>query len=157
MNARLKRTNNLLAISRHYLPPSLLKQIYYGQFHSHISYGSQVWGYNHNISNSTYILQKKALRLITFSNKYANSDPIFKQLEITKLKDIITTNNILFVHNTLNGKSPIHFVNYFKKVQNIHNINTRNNPNSTHSILPGRIVSIHNTSSNSLLKKCAEE
>ena len=59
MNARLKRTNNLLAISRHYLPPSLLKQIYYGQFHSHISYGSQVWGYNHNTSNSTYILQKK--------------------------------------------------------------------------------------------------
>ena len=56
MNARLKRTNNLLAISRHYLPPSLLKQIYYGQFHSHISYGAQVWGYNQNTSDSTYVL-----------------------------------------------------------------------------------------------------
>ena len=68
----------------------------------------------------------------------------------------LITNDILFVHNTLNGKSPIHFVNYFKKVQNIHNINTRNNPNSTHSIPPGS-VSIDNNSSNSLQKKCAEE
>ena len=145
-----------MQLSRHYLPPSLLKQIYYGQFHSHISYGAQVWGYNQNTSESTYVLQKKALRLITFSNKYANSDPIFKQLEITKLKDIITTNNILFVHNTLNGKSPIHFVNYFEKVQHTHNINTRNNPNSTHSIPPGS-VSIDNNSSNTLQKKCSKE
>ena len=30
LNARLKRTNNLLAISRHYVPKELLIQIYYG-------------------------------------------------------------------------------------------------------------------------------
>jgi len=156
MNTRLKRANNLLAISRHYLHPHLLKQIYYGQFHSIISYGCQVWGYNQNSTNSTYILQKKALRLITFSNKQANSDPIFKQLKINKLKDIITSNDILFVHNTLNGKSPIYFKNYFEKVENTHNFNTRRNPSSTHSIPPGS-VSINANASNTLQKKCAEE
>ena len=32
LNAKLKRANNLLAISRHYVPKKLLLQIYYGQF-----------------------------------------------------------------------------------------------------------------------------
>ena len=44
MNSKLKRANNLLALSRHYLPSNLLKQIYYSQFHSHLTYGCQVWG-----------------------------------------------------------------------------------------------------------------
>ena len=96
------------------------------------------------------------MRLITFSNKQANSDPIFKQLKINKLKDIITSNDILFVHNTLNGKSPIYFKNYFEKVENTHNFNTRRNPSSTHSIPPGS-VSINANASNTLQKKCAEE
>jgi hypothetical protein len=32
LNAKLKRANNLIAISRHYVPKDLLMQIYYGQF-----------------------------------------------------------------------------------------------------------------------------
>ena len=63
-NAKLKRANNLLALSRHYLPRNLLKQIYYAQFHSHLSYGCQIWGFpqNQNLNhiNQTIILQKKS-------------------------------------------------------------------------------------------------
>ena len=43
MNAKLKRANNLLSISRHYLPKELLIQIYYGQFYLHLTYGCQLW------------------------------------------------------------------------------------------------------------------
>ena len=156
MNAKLKRTNNLLAISRHYLPPDLLKQIYYAQFHSYMSYGCQVWGCNPNSYSKTFTLQKKALRLLTFANKDAHSDPIFKELEIIKVKDLITSNNITFVHKTLNGNSPVHFDNYFEKVKPIHNYNTRRNPVSTHSIPLGS-VSINKDSANTLQNKCAED
>ena len=60
MNAKLRRANNLLALSRHYLPSSLLKQIYYAQFHTHLSYGCQVWGASLNSIKQTINLQKKS-------------------------------------------------------------------------------------------------
>ena len=75
MNAKLKRANNLLALSRHYLPRHILKQVYYAQFHSHLSYGCQVWGFNDSYINQTITLQKKAVRLMTFSNSDHFFDP----------------------------------------------------------------------------------
>jgi hypothetical protein len=68
MNAKLKRANNLIAISRHYVPTNLLIQIYYGQFYSHLTYGCQLWGFNENQILPTIILQKKAIRLLSFSH-----------------------------------------------------------------------------------------
>ena len=59
LNAKLKRANNLLAISRHYLAKELLIQIYYGQFYSHLIYGCQLWGQNENAIRQTITIQKK--------------------------------------------------------------------------------------------------
>ena len=156
MNAKLKRANNLLAISRHYLPLNLLKQIYYSQFHSHISYGCQVWGFKPNSTSQTLILQKKAIRLMSFKKKDAHTDPLFKNLEIIKLQDIITSNNVIFVHKTLSGKSPTHFNNYFQKSKPTHTYNTTRNPNSLYSIPPGS-VSTTNIMENTFKIKCAKD
>ena len=156
MNAKLKRANNLLAISRHYLPPNLLKQIYYSQFHSHITYGCQLWGFKPNRISTTFILQKKAIRLISFANKDAHTDPLFKDLEILKLNDVITSNNILFVHKTLNGNSPNHFDNFFSKVQRQHNYNTSRNTRSIYSIPIGS-VTLSSETNNTLKNKCIED
>ena len=156
MNAKLKRANNLLAISRHYLPQNLLKHIYYSQFHSHISYGCQVWGSKLNSISQTFILQKKAIRLISFANKDAHTDPLFKNLEIIKLQDIITSINVLFVHKTLNGDSPTYFNNFFQKYKPNHNYNTTRNPNSTFSIPPGSVLTT-NITENTFKMKCAQD
>ena len=59
LNAKLNRANNLLALSRHYLPQNLIRQLYYAQFNSHLVYGCQIWG-QHDI-NKTITLQKKQL------------------------------------------------------------------------------------------------
>ena len=156
MNAKLKRTNNLLAISRHYLPQNLLKQIYYSQFHSHISYGCQVWGFKINSISKTFLLQKKAIRLMSFANKDAHTDPLFKKLEIIKLQDIITSINVLFVHKTLNGESPTFFNNFFQKYKPTHNYNTTRNPNSMFSIPPGSVLTT-NIMENTFKIKCAQD
>ena len=44
LNAKLKRCNTLLALSRHSVPINILKQIYYAQFNSNIIHGCQIWG-----------------------------------------------------------------------------------------------------------------
>ena len=139
MNAKLKRANNLLAISRHYVPKNLLNQIYYGQFYSHLNYGNQLWGQNPNQIAQTVTLQKKAIRLLNFSHFQAHADPIFKKLNLLKLEDIIKINNIIFTQNTINKKSPTAFSNYFKIKQTNHQHMTTNNPNSEYSIPKGSL------------------
>ena len=139
MNTKLKRANNLISISRHYIPKNLLSQIYYGQFFSHLNYGCQLWGQNPNQLEKTQILQNKAARKISFAHYQANSDPLLKNLRFLKVKDITKMNNIMFVHSTLNNKTPQHFRNFFKIKQNNHSHYTRNMASSTFSFPIGSI------------------
>ena len=132
-----------MAISRHYVPKELLIQIYYGQFHSHLSYGCQLWGQNPNKISQTFILKKKAVRLISFAHFQAHTDPLFKTLKMLKVMDIVKINNVLFAHNVLNNKAPKHFKNYFtiKTINHIHQ--TINNPSSKYSIPKGSLTVPH--------------
>ena len=148
LNAKLNRANNLIATSRHYLSKELLIQIYYGQFYSHLSYGCQLWGQNESSIEQTIILQKKALRLMSFAHFKSHSSPLFKELKILKLTDIVTQANILFTHNTINRKSPDIFNDYFIFKEVVHDHNTVNNPNSVYSLPIGSLeLPCYNTNS----------
>ena len=148
LNAKLKRANNLIAVSRHYVPKELLLQIYYGQFYSHLTYGCQLWGQNENRINQTSVLQRKAVRLMTFSHYQAHTNPLFNTLKVLKLTDIVKLNNILFTHNTINNKSPKIFNNFFTLKQSTHQHLTTNNINSAHSIPKGSLdIPTYNTTS----------
>ena len=138
LNARLKRANNLLSISRHYVPKEILRQIYYGQFHSHLNYGSQIWTAGNDLQ-STIVLQNKAIRIITWSQPRTSSDPLFKQMKIPKLTDMVKMNNLLFVHDVLNDKAPECFSHYFEPTKRQHTHDTVNNPASRHSIPNGSL------------------
>ena len=153
MNAKLNRANNLLALSRHYLSQKLIRQLYYAQFNSHLVYGCQIWG-QHDISK-TITLQKKAIRLITFSPKYTHSSPLFKETSIIKLEDQIKINNMLFVHHTLRNESPSHFNDFFKLHLPNHRFNTRNVLNSYYSMPPGS-VSLTNLPNKTIKLDCAQ-
>ena len=92
-----------------------------------------------NSISQTVTLQKKAVRLISFSDFQAHASPIFKSLNILKLPDIVKANNVLFTHNTINNKSPNTFNNSFKIKQTNHNHMTTNNPNSAYSTPKGSL------------------
>ena len=139
LNAKLKRANNILAISRHYVPNDLLIKIYYGQFYSHLCYGCQLWRQNANQLSET-LVQKKAMRLISFAHFQAHTDPLFKDMKMLKIMDIVKMNNIIFVHNVLNNKATTHFNDYFVIKQTHHDHRTMNNPNSTYIIPKGSLV-----------------
>ena len=139
LNAKLKRANNMIAISRHYLVEKLLLHIYYGQFYSHLTYGCQIWGQNENALNHTLTLQKKAIRLMSFAHFQEHCSPLFKELKLLKLNDIIKQTNILFTHNAINGNTPDIFKDYFtfNEVDHLHD--TVNNLNSVYSIPKGSL------------------
>ena len=43
----------------------------------------------------------------------AHSSPLFKNLNVLELTDIVKNSNLLFTHNTINKNSPAVFYNYF--------------------------------------------
>ena len=70
-------------------------------------------------------IQKKIIRTISFSDKYASSSPLFQRLEILKLNDLHTFNLLCFVfqHNQVTSTGP--FQNYFVPLTSVYNYNTR--------------------------------
>ena len=138
--SKLKRANNLIAISRHHTPPNVLKQIYYAQFHSNLVYCCQVWGQYLNMSSQIAILQKKAIRLMSWSSKFTHSSPLFKSHSILNIVDQVKLLNILFAYKVIHHACP-RPINNLQLIEPAHSHSTRNNPNSTASIPIGSIKS----------------
>ena len=89
-------------------------------------YGCQIWTQKIlSVSDKVSILQKNAVRIMTFSDFKAHSEPLFKQLEILKFKDSIALQNCLFVHDHLRGNLPSSLDKIFTRVNEIHSTNTK--------------------------------
>ena len=93
---------------------------------------------------------------MSFSHKYASTNPIFKNLNILQLEDLITTNNIIFVHKILNNISPSHFNHFYELHTPSHSYNTVNNPNSQYSI-PAGSVTLSNIETETFKYRCAHD
>ena len=123
---KLKRANGMLCKARHYINNDDLKTLYYAIFSSHLIYGSQIWGQHINtFNNKIFKLQNRALRIIYFANFRADSNPLYINLKIVRLNDLIIMQNCLFVHDSLKKNSPLCFHDYFKHTRDIHSLNTK--------------------------------
>ena len=126
LKSKLSRANGLLAKVRYYTSENLLRTIYYALFKSHMRYGCQIWGQTSSqLTNEIAILQNKALRIITFSDRNTPADPLFKQSKILKFDQMIQMDNCLLAHNHINKSLPKTFENFFQYSNNQHNHNTR--------------------------------
>ena len=86
--------------------------VYYALFSSHMSYGCQIWGMSPN-AQRIIRLQKSAVRILTFSNFNSHTKPIFRDLKILSLPDLIFLSNIILIYQILNDISPIDICNIF--------------------------------------------
>ena len=94
LSQKLNKTNNQLAKLRYHFSSSLLKTINFTLFISHLHYAAQVWGQgSNNAVDMIYRTQNKALQIISFKD----SDPLYANHKILKLKNIITLNNCLYL------------------------------------------------------------
>ena len=70
---KLNRANGMLCKARHYISKHELKSLYYAIFSSHMSYGCQIWG--QTTMEKIFNLQKKAIRIISFTDFDSHSSP----------------------------------------------------------------------------------
>ena len=89
-------------------------------------YGIIIWGNTYESTiKPVFILQKKAIRTITFSQFDSPSNPLFKSLQIVKFYDLVTLHIAPFMYKFHNQLLPTTFHLSFTRVTAIHSYNTR--------------------------------
>ena len=123
---KLSRANGMLSKIRHYVSGDTLRSIYFGIFHSLLTYGSQIWGQIRNRHfHRLQTLQNKAIRIINFANYRATVNPLYKNSNILNLTDTINLQNFLLVRDCIKGELPDALSNTFQLVRHTHSYNTR--------------------------------
>ena len=72
-------------------------------------------------------LQKRAIRICLNTNYKCHTKPLFYQLRSFNVFDIIDLNSLVFMYKAFHNLLPTNLLSYFKKVNDSHNHNTRNN------------------------------
>ena len=100
-----------------------------------LTYGLIAWGNTYATTlKPVVVLQKKAVRIITFCNRDAHSCPPFSQLGLIKLMDLVTIHTALFMFQYHHRLLPKAFDNFFSPISSKHNNNTRLASKSTYDI-----------------------
>ena len=121
---KLNRADALLSKIRNDVNVNTLKPIYYAIFGSHINYASMICAQNFNAVNTVSILQKKALRTISFQPRDWHSSPMFKKQNLRKFEDKIQLEKVLLVSKYFNNILPSIFDKWFTLCSYIQNYNT---------------------------------
>ena len=135
VSKKLARGIGILLKLRHFVNLASLVQVYDSIIYSYLTYGIIVWGntYSSNLQ-PLIILQKKAIRIITFSDFRAHTWPIFKQLSLLKLCDVVELQTALFMYQYNKGILPDLFTDLFTPVRSKHQYQTRLACKSTFSL-----------------------
>ena len=107
---KISRISGILNKMKHFLPLSVKLNIYNGLVLPHLHYGILLWGFD--INRLTKI-QKNIIRIITNSKYNSHTEPLFKQLNLLKLKDIFTIQQYKFFHKYLSQDLPDYFHLHF--------------------------------------------
>jgi hypothetical protein len=107
-----KISKSLFCINRikNFVKKDALVMLYYAMVHSHLSYCLNIYG----CANTTNlqrlrIKQKEAVRAICNLGYREHTNPLFKNLKILPLNEMIKFANLKFMHNYINNKLPFSF------------------------------------------------
>ena len=106
--------------------------MYFAIFYSIFRFAIQVWVQHRNhTTKAIEETQEKAIRIMSFKPKNEPTNPLFRNLKIMKLKDILAYKNCTFVQDQINENMPESFYNFFTTATAQHIYNTRGSPNNT--------------------------
>ena len=115
--SKLSKSTGIFYKLKHYVPQSVLIQLYYSLIYPYLIYGNILWGSTYTTHlKPLEVMQKKIIRAITNSPYNAHTTSLFKLLKILKLHDIHTfciAKKMFYSHEDLCFATP-------------HSYNTRN-------------------------------
>ena len=101
----------------------------------HLTYCLIAWGNTYQtLLQPLFLLQKKNIRIITFSSFSDHASPLFKDLNVIKLFDEVTFHIAVFIYKFKNQLLPSNFDVFFTSVKETHNYNTRLSSRMTYAL-----------------------
>ena len=83
VKAKISKGIGIMYKARRHLNKHSLRNLYYAYIYPYLTYCVEVWGCASKCQlNSLFLVQKKILRIMTFSPYLAHTDPLFKGLKI---------------------------------------------------------------------------
>jgi hypothetical protein len=110
------------------LPSTVLTSLYFTLVHPYFEYCNIVWGVCRSTSfNKLFLLQKKAVRIVTLSPWNCHTGPLFKKLNILPLASLNDFQVGCFMHRCVDKITvlPGYFCNMFCKNAEIHSYESR--------------------------------
>ena len=81
--SKLSKTVGILSKVRHFVDNHILVMLYYSLIYPFLSYGVHVWSLTFpSFLTQLFIIQKKAIRILSFSEPKSHSEPLFKSLNL---------------------------------------------------------------------------
>lgn len=109
-----------------------LRTLYNALILPYLSYCITIWGNTCTYdcyTSKIVLLQKKILRIITFSNRIAHTAQLFSRLNIMKFEHLYKYNVNSFMFNYLHHKLPICYEIFFTYKTDLYEYNTRRRNN----------------------------
>ena len=89
MCKKLSRANGILSKLRHNTHREVCLIVYYAIFFSHLIYGCNIWGLTTEENlKKVEVLQRKCVRIITFSDFDSHANTLFIDLKLLKVRDV---------------------------------------------------------------------
>jgi hypothetical protein len=107
-----KVSKSLFCLNRikNFVTDKALKSLYYAMVHSHITYCINIYGCaTPTALNRLVIKQKEAIRIVCRAGYRDHSNPLFKQLGILPLNELIKYSALKFMHKFKYNKLPFSF------------------------------------------------
>ena len=111
---------------KYFVPDHVLKSLYNTLILPHLNYCNIVWGNTYPTRlQKLFLLQKKAVRIITNSSHLTHTPPLFSKLSLLNIFDIHRHQCAIFVYKFIHKQLPVNFDSYFLSKHDVHSHNTR--------------------------------
>ena len=125
ISKKIKRCIGILSKIRHSVTDLVLVQLYYSLIYPFLTYSVITWGTTYQTLLPLITLQKRAVRIITFSEYNCHSSPLFQILKVLKVIDLVYLYCALFMYDYYSNRLPLIFNDFFKSINKVHQYQTR--------------------------------
>ena len=119
------------------MPSTVLKYVYYAHIYPHLNFWYPIWSINYPCHlHQLNVFHKKIVRILSDSEYYAHTPPLFKALKIFNLRDLSKLNVVSYMYKQIdshNTSRTLH--NYQTQHQHSQNIPNHRLTQFQHSLM----------------------
>lgn len=124
ISGKISRATGIMNKLKNIIPKQTLLHIYNSLILSHFNYGLIVWGSYISANSHLEKLQKKAIRIINNVKYNSHTNPLFRNSNTLKLKDLCALHDLKFCYKFVHKLLPDYFLENLA-VDICHNYSTR--------------------------------